>query len=158
MDIDSGDGVRQVAHEYGEAVVKRIHEWSAANVEGGFSADVRWKRSDGRQLGQVIDRARMERIVEFIDATEDVKTEDIPVRGILVAVSFPGRTFHIVEPDGESYKGFFAPEFDVPSQMTVGKIYDASVRVSDTYHYATEQHTKVNHLLRITPLRGKDAL
>ena len=45
MGIKDQHDVRDVAQNLGNAVVKRLHDWSEANLEGGFAADVRWTRS-----------------------------------------------------------------------------------------------------------------
>jgi hypothetical protein len=148
LDINDVDSVRDIARARGRAVVKRIHDWSSANVAAGFSADIRWKRSDGRELGQVIDKGRLSKIVEFIDSTSDEKTETISVFGMLVAASLPSRSFHIAVPGGESYTGHFdseAPEFD----LTLGKTYQATIEVTEIYYYATDKHVKTNSLLNL---------
>ena len=35
LDISDADDVRDMSHNLGRAVVKRVHDWSKANVEGG---------------------------------------------------------------------------------------------------------------------------
>lgn len=158
LDIDDAHAVRDVAHELGRAVVKRLHDWSDAHVVGGFSADVHWQRSDGRLLAQMVDRQKMERLVNVIDSAADEETEVVSVRGVLVAVSLPARSFHLAVPDGESFRGHFSKDFVQPDQMTVGRIYDARIEISDTYYYATEEHKKSNSLLSLSgPLRVEDS-
>ncbi|CAH2407776.1 hypothetical protein MES4922_80097 [Mesorhizobium ventifaucium] len=110
IDIEDNHSVRDIASSLGNAVVKRVFDWSAVNVEAKFSADVRWNRSDGRQLGQVVEIRHMERIVDVIGATADDKTAVVTARGMLVGTDLPGRSFHFVVPDGDSYKGSFHPD------------------------------------------------
>ena len=129
--------------------MKRVYDWSKANLDGGFSADVQWKRSDGRIMAQLVGKERMTRIVDVIDATADETTDTHSVRGMLVAVSLPARSFHITVPDGESYSGHFHEDFIEPLQMTVGRVYDAQIEVIDTYQYATEQHRVKNSLVQL---------
>lgn len=43
--IKSAKDVRQIADTFGNAVVKRLYDWSKSNVEGRFSADLVWQRS-----------------------------------------------------------------------------------------------------------------
>ncbi len=64
--------------------MKRIHDWSSANLAGGFAADLLWKRSDGRELGRVVARGEMEEMVDLIEATSDEKTDTVEAIGILV--------------------------------------------------------------------------
>jgi len=139
LEVTEAEGIRELASRLGRAVVKRIHDYSLANVRAGFSADVRWHRSDGKDLGQVIDRRRMEKIVASIGSASDETTTALSVTGMLVGASLPKRTFHITVPDGPSFAGSFGEWFD-PSEMTIGKFYKADLLMSERYFYATEKH------------------
>lgn len=150
IDIDDSDAVRDVAQHLGRAVIKRVHDWSKANVEGGFSADIRWTRSDGRMFGQMIDRSRMEKIVKYIQAASDEKVSTIFTTGMLVAVSLPMKSFQIVVPDGDSYSGRFADDLILPDQVTVGRIYSAEITLSEVTYYATQQEKRTNTLSHLS--------
>lgn len=154
LDIADTDSVKDIAHSLGNAVVKRVFEWSAVNVEAKFSADVRWSRSDGRQLGQVVERRHMERIVDVIGATSDEKVTPIQVSGMLVGTDLPARSFHFVVPDGDSYKGTFHPELRIGHEVVVGKMYDAEIVTVERYHYATEKTERRNLLRKLTLLKA----
>lgn len=143
--------VREVASNLGNAVVKRVYDWSDANLKGGFAADMRWNRSDGRHLGEVIERERMEGIVEVIDATSDSKTKDIEAVGILFGGNIGSRSFHFVVPNGDVYRGHLVADFDRTTQMTLGKFYLARIRETETFHYATEKAEKRYDLLHLEP-------
>ena len=157
MEISDSDTVRDIASARGRAVVKRIHDWSLSNYEGGFSADIKWKRSDGKLLGQVIDHEQLGQISELITDAADEKTDEIIVRGILVAVSLPAKSFHLTVPEGETYKGHFDDDFSYPSEMTVGRLYEAKIKVSDIYYYSTDLHKTTDTLLSLSgPIGDKD--
>ena len=150
MEIDDTDTVRTIAESRGRAVVKRISDWSNAHADAGFSADVKWKQSDGRLKGQLIDHSQLVNIAEIIQSSADAKTDPITINGVLVGANLDTKSFHITVPDGETYKGHFAPEFVVPQEMTVGRFYTASLLVSDTYYYSTDQHVKKNTLNKLS--------
>lgn len=139
IDIDSRDAVRDVAKSLGNAVVKRVHDWSQANIRGGFAADVRFNRSDGRQLGEVIERKRLENIVSIIQATSDSKTEDKIVAGLLIGGDIQSGAFHFVVPNGDDYRGKLAPDFSRDTEMTLGNRYRARIRITSTVTYSTEK-------------------
>jgi hypothetical protein len=151
MDLDDADSVRDIAHTLGRAVVKRVHDWSLANVKGGFAADIRWKTSDGKERAQVIDRGRMERIVGYIDSASEEETLPASVRGMLVGVSLPSRTFHLVEPGGDSYSGHFHQDFDLDREITVGRMYAADLETKTKVFYATDKSTTSHTLKRLQP-------
>jgi hypothetical protein len=150
IDIDSRDTVRDVAKNLGNAVVKRVHDWSQANIRGGFAADVRFNRSDGRHLGEVIERRRLENIVSIIQATSDEKTEEISVTGMLVGGDIQSGTFHFVVPNGDDYRGKLANEFPPHTEMTLGKTYRARIRETTKLTYATEKLERIVHLMALS--------
>lgn len=139
LEINSRSGVREIAKSLGNAVVKRVHDWSDANVKGGFATDVRWSRSDGRQLGEVIERDRLATIVEIIEATSDEQTREYAATGILVGGDIKSRSFHFVVPNGEDYRGKLSKEFLLSNEMLLGKRYRATISETNKTTYATEK-------------------
>lgn len=157
LNIDSQSTVRDVARTLGRPVVKRIHDWSDANIKGGFATDVRWNRSDGRQLGEVIERRRMEKIVEIIDATSDQQTEEISVVGILIGGNIRSGIFHFAVLDGNDYRGYQGEDFrSSNTEMTLGKQYRARIRETKTQIYATEKLEIKHELLALERLPASD--
>lgn len=154
LDIDSRSSVRDIAKSLGNAVVKRVHDWSEANVKGGFATDVRWNRSDGRQLGEVIERERLANIVQIIEATSDEQTYEYPATGILVGGDINSRSFHFVVPNGEDYRGKLSKEFSLQNEMLLGKRYRAIIAETSTTTYATdrvERKFELKHLSDVPP-------
>ena len=147
MEISDVDSVKDVARALGHAVVKRVHDWSEATVAGGFSADIRWKRSDGKLLGQMVDRSKLEKIVEFINATSDKKKRTVSIRGVLLGGHILSRSFDIAVPEGERYSGHIADDATLAGPMNLGRQYDAEIEISETYYYATEK-TKTEQTLK----------
>lgn len=157
IETKSSGNVREVASRFGNPVVKRLYDWSDANSKGGFAADVRWNRSDGRKLGEVIPRKRMEDIVGIIDATSDVKNTQIDVVGILFGGNIGTGSFHFVVPQTEQfpqgavYRGHLSKDFDGVTQMTLGKWYHARILQTEKFHYATEKVEREDYLLFLEP-------
>lgn len=149
LEIDGQHSVRDVANNLGRAVVKRVHDWSGVNIDGGFATDVRWNRSDGRQLGEVIERRRMEKIVGIINATSDKQTETIEAKGMLIGGNIKSRSFHFAILDGKDYRGYLDGEFDNSTSMTLGKTYNARIRETKVLHYALEKMETTYELLSL---------
>lgn len=152
MEIRDNKSVREVAMSLGNAVVKRVHDWSKANVDGGFAADVRWNRSDGRQLGEVIERDRMERIIEIIEATSDVTSNVLSAQGFLIGGDLSSRSFHFVVPDGDDFRGKLSDEFPSDTEMTLGKRYSASLMETTKLIYSTEKIERRVELLLLNEM------
>lgn len=151
--IDDEHDVRDVAKVLGEAVIKRVHDWTQANVEGGFDLDIRWSRSDGRQLGRVVEREEMAKIVGLIARTSDEKISDGTFDGLLVGVDLKAGSFHFVVPGGEDLRGGLSGQFDHGGSVEVGLRYRATVRTYSKVTYSTgreERRLELLNLERVT--------
>lgn len=147
MDVDSPSAIRDVAVIYGGAVIKRLHDWSRANVAGEYSADLRWDRSDGRHLGGVYEIDRLERLANLATASSDKTTDTNTHTGVLVGGDLNGETFHFVVPNGPDFRGTLAEEFPSDTEMILGKTYTATIRETTTTVYATEKVERQRELL-----------
>lgn len=151
LDISSQDEVKDIAKSLGEAVIKRVHDWSEANVEGGFDVDVRWNRSDGRELGQVVSKGHMARIVEIISATSDDSVDDIEISGTLVGIDFQPGFFHISVPNGEDYRGPLDDAFSRDEIVSVPNRYRATMVRTKKLTYATNKEEIKYRLKHLRP-------
>lgn len=152
LDISSQDDVRDIARTLGEAVIKRVHDWSKSNVDGGFAVDVRWNRSDGRQLGQVVVQKQMELIVDIIEATSDEKTRNLTVSGTLVGLNVQAGTFQLSAPDDVGdYRGSLADDFVRDQAHSVPGAYRAGLIEVKKVVYATNREEKRYQLKRLDP-------
>ncbi len=138
VEVSQEQDVRQVAQTLGIAVLKRAHDWSKANVAGGFAADVRWRRTDGRILGEMIPRRRMEAIADVISRTSDVQKITHRVRGILVGLDVKTGSFRLTVPRGTDYRGGLAIAFPRERPFVITRVYDAQITETLTTRYATE--------------------
>lgn len=150
LNIRDEHDVRDVAKTRGEAVIKRLHDWSAANVEGNFDADVRWRRSDGKQFGRLVQFDEMVRMVSLISATSDEERTPIEASGILIGADLQSRTFHFVEPNGGNYRGGLAASFPADAVLELPGSYRASITRIATIHYASGRETERFELDRLT--------
>lgn len=155
VEIEDQDDVRDVAKALGMPVLKRVYEWSSSNVNGGFSTDLKWRRSDGKFLGEVITRDRMERIVEIIGRTSDVETINHHVTGVLVGMDVKSGRFRLTVPDGEDFAGGLATQFPRDRRFTVNRPYDAHIVESKTTKYATETIERKFELVSLREPREK---
>ncbi|WP_156330072.1 hypothetical protein [Bosea vaviloviae] len=152
MNIDDQHDVRDVARALGGSVIKRLHDWSAANVAGGYSADVRWKLSSGRLLGQVVPRRKMVDIVEIIERTSDQKSDTFETIGMLAGGDVISSRFHFVESNGESYKGNLDQNFDKYRTLKLGEMYVAIIKRTSKEFYATQRVENTYDLLDLKPV------
>ncbi len=152
LEIGSEDEVRDIARNLGEAVVKRVHDWSKVNVDAGFAIDVRWNRSDGRQLGQVVGRDHMEKVVEIISSTSDEKTTPVSLTGTLVGLNVDSGAFQLSAPDDVGdYRGALADDFNRAEAHAVPGVYRATLTKATKVAYATGRIATRYQLQRLEP-------
>jgi hypothetical protein len=149
LEIKSRSEVREVASRYGAAVIKRLHDWSRTNVDGGYSTGLRWTRSDGREVGRVCDVRELGVIVDMIVATSDEKTVVNNYIGILIGGDLKSRIFHFVVPNGPDLRGTLGREFPEYIEMRLGKRYKAVIREISTTVYATEREDIRRELINL---------
>lgn len=153
IEITNTFEVRDLAKSLGEAVVKRIHDWSEVNVKAGFAIDLQWSRSDGRKLGSFVNVEQLERIASVISSTSDVQISEIDVVGTLVGVGYQTSFFHFVVTNGEDYRGGLADDYD-RLEVSVPGNYRALISQHVITHYATgreERHFKLKALMPLSP-------
>ncbi len=158
VEIANQDDVRDVAKTLGTPVIKRVYDWSSSNVNGGFSTDLKWRRSDGKFFGEMITRDRMARIVEIIGRTSDVETIDHYVTGVLVGMDVKSGRFRLTVPDGEDFAGVLASQFPRELRFTVNRPYEAHIAESKTIKYATESVERKFELVDLREPREKSLI
>ncbi|UCI06304.1 hypothetical protein [Mesorhizobium sp. B1-1-8] len=154
VDLSDQHDVRDIARTLGTPVLKRVYDWSESNAKGGFSADLKWRRSDGRQLGELITLDRMQRMVEVIGRTSDVETINHRVTGVLVGLDVKSGRFRLTVPDGEDFVGMLGDNFPRMLMFTVNRPYDAHIVESRTTRYATETVERKFALVTLQPPLG----
>src|SRR5205823_5004501 len=91
--IEDEHDVRDMAKTLGDAVVKKIFDWSTANYNAGYSVDVTWTGRLGTHIGGLVPRARLGRLIDVIARTSDVERKRIRARGSLVMIDVRRRRF-----------------------------------------------------------------
>lgn len=150
--IRSLEDIRLVSDQLGNAVLKRVKDWSEANSQGGFSVDLQWKRSDGISLGGVFEKEEFELLIELIGDISDESREDRDVQGLLVGIDLKSGTFHISVEDGADLRGSFAEAFDRSVTVEVGIRYNFSLTEITKMRYATGEVSTRYELDHLDPL------
>ena len=64
------------------------------------------------------------------------------------------KTFHFVEPDGESYKGQIAKDFPTYQDWTVNRRYEAVIQSEVTTRFSTGEETTKYRLASLKPVEA----
>lgn len=139
ISVNNRSAIREVASSYGASVVKRLYDWSKANLDGHFAADVLWSRSDGRKVGRIVEEDILSDIVNLIAFSGDEQSKIDYVAGRLIGGDLRSGSFHFVVPNGTDYRGAISSSFSADAEMTLGKEYAARILVKSKTIYATDK-------------------
>jgi hypothetical protein len=137
--MNDEDDVREAATTLGDAVIKKIYDWSSINSKAGFDVDVTWASASGVKTGGLIDRSSLARIVDLIDKTKDVEKRQLRIPGTLVAIDTIKKRFRFVVPDGEDYSGPVSPAFDLTRKWSVNTPYLGVIETVSVTKFSTQE-------------------
>ena len=146
ISIENEFQVRDMARSFGDAVVKKVYDWSQVNFAAGFGVDVVWTNSSGLRRGALADRQRLGGIASAIGRTSDVELRKFRIQGALVGLDSKSGRFRFIEHDGPDYTGTLAQSFPSLQEWTVNANYIAELEARSVTHYAT-QETKHSYTL-----------
>ncbi len=140
------DEVKDAGKVLGPAVVYKAFDWAKANTKGDFDLDLQWRLSEDRMVGGVIEKRTFEHFVDAVVTTNDVDTAPISTRGVLVGINSRTKSFHFVEPEGESYRGKLDDAFPSQHEWAINHAYDAEIVAQTTLEYATNEERTIYRL------------
>jgi hypothetical protein len=152
LNLRNEDEVKDLARALGDAVVKKIYDWSSVNYISGYSVDITWNTVDGLKKGGLVDAASLGRIAEIIRRTSDAEHREFRTRGTLVAIDTVKKRFRFVEPDGVDYSGALGDAFPLHQQWTVNMAYAATISVDAVTEYATQKTEQTYKLLTLADI------
>lgn len=133
------DEIKDAGKALGPAVVQKAYDWAKANTRGDFDLDLQWRLSEDRIVGGLIEKPTFERFADAALVTQDVDVTPISTRGVLVGINSTTKTFHFVEPDGESYKGKLDDAFPSGHEWAINHTYEAELVARKVLAYATNE-------------------
>ena len=66
MKLHNENDVREIADQYGIAVVKRLYDWSKANSASGYGVGLLWRQSSGTTKSRTVGASDFSRNVDLI--------------------------------------------------------------------------------------------
>lgn len=154
FDIRDNHELRDAARKIGPAAVRKLFEWSEANYAEGYDLDLRWTKSNSVETGRYLESRQFGRLADLISLTSDVEEKSVTTHGLLVGFDSVFKTFHFVEPDGESYKGQIAKDFPTHQDWTVNRRYEAVIQSEVTTRFATGEETTKHLLASLKPVEA----
>lgn len=146
--------VRQVAEQYGVAVVRRTYDWSKANAASDYSIDIGWITSSGGRRGMIAVPNDFRRNVDLISGVSDTETSNLKAYGVLVGIDTQTRRFRFVSTnDGPVYAGSLSPSFPSSQKWAVNSYYYATIHAETQTSYAS-QETKSTYQLSSLNVEG----
>lgn len=143
LDINNIDGARDASRTLGLAAISTLYKWVASNAKWGNSIDYEWKARKFKSTGQHIPFEKFALLEEVFRGAEEITREPLSFHGVLVGLDVSKRTFHLVQPGGESFKGrlhsdFPSEEWSIPhdyvaSLIHVRRLIPATGEEKETY-------------------------
>jgi hypothetical protein len=151
MNIDDEYQVRDTAKILGYSVIKRIHDWSSANLDANFEIDINWTTSKGIKKGGLIGVSNLSKLVEIIRRTSDIDKRNILVEGTLLGLDSKTGHFRFVPSgNGPDYKGRADETFPILKEWSLNSNYTAEICIEETTQYATQESNQVYKLKSLT--------
>lgn len=154
FEIKDNSELRDAAKAIGPAAIQKIYNWSAVNYESGYDLDLRWTNSNSIEFGSYVEAKQFGRLADLISLTSNVETTAIRARGILVGFDSVLKTFHLVETDGDSYKGNLENGFPENRDWTVNRRYEATISAEVTTRFSTGEETRRFRLVGLVQADG----
>ena len=88
-----------------------MYDWARNNASYLVSTDIKWMRADRIRNKTLVQVPEAARLCELIDATSDVKHEEMNLVGELVGSDAVTRIFHMRFPEGEDIRGRMGADF-----------------------------------------------
>lgn len=152
FEIQDNSELRDAARTIGPAAIQKLYNWSAVNFESGYDLDLRWTNSNSLEFGSYVEAKQFGKLADLISLTSDVETATIRTRGVLVGFDSVIKTFHLVETDGESYKGQLQDGFPENRDWTVNQRYEATISSEVATRFSTGEETRKFRLVGLVPL------
>lgn len=151
IEIDHPDAAKDASRTLGLAAISSFGKWVDVNVKWNNNINYIWKRSDGVDYGQFISVDKFAEIREILHGTEDIESSILQINGVLVGLDLKDAKFHLVEPEGDTYKGGLSEDFP-RSELPVGKYYQAQVKYDIIRNVATGKENIRHTLLKISEI------
>jgi hypothetical protein len=145
--IKDEDGIRDMSHSLGEAVVKKVYDWSLVNASAGYSVDIDWTTSRAFKKGGTIEAGTFGKIVEIISRTSDIEKFLIRANGLLIGIDAKTRRFRFVSHDGKYYSGTLSETFPIKAVWSINTSYTAEIETEVVTEYASGR-TQESYRLR----------
>jgi hypothetical protein len=157
FDISDSFELRDAARKLGPAAVKKLYDWAETNHESGYDLDLRWTNSNRIESGRYLEARSFGRLADLISLTSDIVEDTLHVTGTLVGFDSVFKTFHFVEPGGNSYKGQLDNTFQTHQGWTVNRTYEAIIHSDITTRYSTGEETIKYRLGSLKSVDGSTA-
>lgn len=134
--VSSPEELKEIAHTYGVATVRAVYKWADTLASNGLGTELDWTLGQER-YGLVLQRPELANLRNVIGLTSESETRVVHVRGTLFAIDTQRRTFGLVLPTGETWRGGLSDRINY--EVRVPADYDFEVEVSKTIRYSTEE-------------------
>jgi hypothetical protein len=149
FEISNTDDAIDASRKLGLGAISELYKWVDVNSQWNNSVDLNWKQSNARITGRFVTSEKFSFIRDLFARAEERIEDIIDFSGILVGLDVHRKTFHITEPEGESIKGKFSPDYH-GEPLTVPGRYKAKLRQITVKTPATGKTVTTHELISLS--------
>ena len=142
------------AKELGAPPIRAAYKWAKDHSECGLGANIEWRRDQKVRQTLMVQQPELAKLRSTIESVGDeTSTDDLTIRGVLVAADTIKRTFHIVVPAFDlTIRGRYTDAISEIHKVTLPKLYTALVKKVTKLHYSTGKEETQYFLEKLEPI------
>lgn len=147
------DQIAALAKELGAPPIRATYRWAKDHAEHGLGANIEWRRDQEIRQALMVQQPELARLSSTIESVSTETSEDLTVRGVLVAANTIRRTFHIVVPAFDlDIKGRYTDAISEVHTVTLPRLYTAMVKKTTRLQYSTGKEDIQYFLEKLEPI------
>lgn len=153
LKVHSSASVLEYANQFGVAPIRKMYEWADNHGRYSLTADISWLHEDNVNNELLMQAPEAIQLCEIINATSDVKQEEITITGELVGADTVTKKFHLKFPgvDTDDIEGKFADGFTATGDLVINNNYQAKLLKNIVVHMATDREDVSFQLVSLKP-------
>lgn len=147
------DQIAALAKELGAPPIRATYRWAKDHAENGLGANIEWRRDKEVRQAITVQQPELARLKSTIESVSAESSEDLAVRGVLVAANTIRRTFHIVVPAFDlDIRGRYTDAISEAHTVTLPRLYTAMVKKTAKLQYSTGKEEIQYFLEKLEPI------
>lgn len=147
------DQIHAYSQRLGAAPIRALSEWSASHARAGLESSIQWVRDAEHTKSLNKTPVEWQALKKTIEMVSDSLTEEIKLRGILIAANIKTQAFVIEGPNKDLVSGKFAEGVVSRDRAAhVPRDYEFTLQKTTRRNYATDRVSTDYRLVSLDPV------